>query len=274
MPLPRHLPPPDRKEEPPQSQQRDLDRPTATEIYQQVSRNARRELERPARALALSGVAGGLTMGLTGLSVAVVRGHLGHSQWVDFVSLLLYPVGFLAVIIGRAQLFTENTVYPVALILAERRYFLKTARLWTIVLPANITGAFLFSLLAARTKALPPATLHALVRMGMDAANSGSSHIFWSGVIGGWIIALVAWLVSGSHSITGSFAIIWLLTFIVGLGHFSHCIAGSGEILSAVLHHDLPAGSYFRWLLAATSGNICGGVVLVTLLEYGQVRPD
>jgi formate-nitrite transporter family protein len=254
------------------SKQRDLDRPTATEIYEQVSRNARRELERPVTALAISGLVGGLAMGLTGLSVSVAHAVLGDAPWADFVALLFYPVGFLAVILGRAQLFTENTLYPVALILAERRHLWKTARLWAVVYTSNVAGAFLFALLAARTKALQPQTLTALVQIGEAAAQPSVRHIFWSAVVGGWMIAMVAWLVSGSHSITGSFAVIWLLAFIVGLGHFAHCIATSGEILSAVMGRGLTAGAFFRWLLPATLGNIAGGVILVTLLEYGQVK--
>ena len=255
-----------------QSKQRDLDRPTANEIFEQVSRNARRELQRPAIALAVSGIVGGLTMGLTGLSVAVVEAQLGTAGWGQFIALLFYPMGFMAVILGRGQLFTENTLYPVALILAERRHVWKTARLWAIVLPANVVGAFLFAVLAVRTRALQPASLHALAQLGAAAAAPGMRHIFWSAVVGGWMIAMVAWLVSGSHSITGSVAVIWALTFIVGIGHFAHCIATSGEILSAVLCHSTTPGAYFRWMAAATSGNISGGVILVTLLEYGQVK--
>jgi formate-nitrite transporter family protein len=256
------------------SQQRDLERPTAHEIFAQVSRNARRELQRPLRALAVSGIAGGLAMGLTGLSVSAVKATLGSAPWADFVALLFYPVGFLAVILGRAQLFTENTLYPVALILAERRHVWATARLWAVVFVSNVAGAFLFAMLAARTRALQPAMLRSLSQLGIAAATAGSRHIFWSAVVGGWMIALVAWLVSGSHSITGSFAVIWTLAFIVGLGHFAHCIATSGEILAAVLNHGLTAGDYFRWLLPATLGNVAGGVVLVTLLEYGQIKLD
>ncbi len=262
------------EKEAPQSKQRDLDRPTAIEIYEQVSRNARRELLRPAKALAVSGIVGGLTMGLTGLSVSVVSSMLGNAPLAQFVALLFYPIGFLAVILGRGQLFTENTLYPVALILAERRHFLSTARLWAIVFPSNVAGAFLFAMLAARTKALQPDQLYMLVQLGTQAASPSMRHIFWSGVVGGWMIAMVAWLVSGSHSITGSVAVIWVLTFIVGVGHFAHCIANSGEILAAVLTHAVTAAGYFRWLLLATSGNILGGVVLVTLLEYGQVKLD
>ncbi len=256
------------------STQRDLDRPTADQIYEQVSLNAKRELARPNIALALSGLVGGLTMGLTALSVSTATAVLGPGSRVRFIAFLLYPMGFMAVILGRSQLFTENTLYPVALILAERRHVLSTLRLWAIVFPSNVAGALLFALLCARTPALEPKVLAAMTQFGIDAATLPAGHIFWSGVVGGWIIAMVAWLVSGSHSITGSVALIWSLTFIVGLGHFAHCIATSGEILAAVLNHQLPAHAYFSWLLPATCGNITGGVLLVTLLEYGQVKLD
>lgn len=254
------------------STQQDLDRPTANQIYEQVSRNARRELARPSSALAVSGIVGGLTMGLTGLSVSAVTAQLGQSPTAQFIAFLLYPMGFMAVILGRGQLFTENTLYPVALILAERRHVLSTLRLWAIVFTANVAGALLFAVLCARTKALQPEILVAMTQYGVAAATPSSKHIFWSAVVGGWIIALVAWLVSGSHSITGSVALIWSLTFIVGLGHFAHCIATSGEILAAVLAHKLTALAYLKWLALAASGNIAGGVVLVTLLEYGQAK--
>lgn len=89
--------------------------------------------------------------------------------------------------------------------------------------------------------------------------------------MGGWIIATVAWLVSGSHSITGSVMIIWMLAFVVGLGNFAHCIAASGEILTAVLIGQSSLTAFLHWLWLAVAGNICGGVGMVTLLEYGQV---
>ncbi len=254
------------------SAQRDLDRPTANQIYEQVSKNARQELARPNIALAVSGIVGGLTMGLTGLSVSLVRAQLGESAVASFVALCFYPMGFMAVILGRGQLFTENTLYPVALMLAERRHLWSTLRLWSIVFPSNVAGALLFALLAVRTEAMRPEYVNALSALGVEAARPGPGHIYWSGVVGGWIIAMMAWMVSGSHSITGSVLLIWALTFVVGLGHFAHCIATSGEILSAVLHGALPAIAYLRWLVPATLGNITGGVVLVTLLEYGQAK--
>jgi formate/nitrite transporter FocA (FNT family) len=254
------------------SVQQDLDRPTATDIFIQVSRNARQELRRPALALAVAGVVGGLTMGLTALGVSIASAELGPSPSSQFLAFLLYPIGFMAVILGRGQLFTENTLYPIALVFAERRHYLSTLRLWSVVLPTNLIGVMLFALLAERTGALRPEYVAAMARFGMDAVSAHAGQVFWSGVIGGWIIALVAWMVSGSHSITGSVMVIWVLTFLVGIGHFAHCIATSGEILTAVLGHQVTFLHYLAWLGPALAGNITGGVLLVTLLEYGQVH--
>jgi formate/nitrite transporter FocA (FNT family) len=254
--------------------QQELERPTAIQIYAQVAKNARQELRRPARSLAISGFAGGVTMGLTGLATAIARAELGNSGFAHFITTLLYPIGFIAVILGRAQLFTENTLYPVALVLSERRHYLATLRLWIIVLVCNCLGTLAFATLAVRTSALQPKYVESLSAIGTEIANHSLSTIFWSAIIGGWIIALVAWLVSASHSISGSMLLIWLLAFVVGLGHFAHCVASSGEVLSAVLHHQVPAMSYFRWLWPAVLGNILGGVGLVTLLEYGQTAEE
>ncbi len=254
--------------------QQELERPTAIQIYAQVAKNARQELRRPARSLAISGLAGGITMGLTGLATAIARAELGTGGFGHFVTTLLYPIGFIAVILGRAQLFTENTLYPVALVLSERRHYWSTLRLWTIVLVFNCLGTLAFAALMVRTDALQPRYVESLAAIGVEIANHSLSGIFWSAIIGGWIIALVAWLVSASHSISGSMLLIWLLAFVVGLGHFAHCIASSGEVLSAVLHHQLPAMSYLRWLWPAVLGNIVGGVGLVTLLEYGQTAEE
>ncbi len=260
------------KNPPVQPVQQNLERPTADDIYVQVARNARRELKRGNLALALSGLVGGIPMGLTPLAASITRAQLGPGSVSLFASHFFYPVGFIAVIVGRAQLFTENTLYPVALVLAERRHVWNTLRLWAVVLPSNILGAFLFALLAARTGALKPEYVSAMTRFGLEATQASAAHIFWSAVIGGWIIAMVAWLVSGSHSITGAVMLIWLLAFVVGLGGFAHCVASSGEIFSAVLQNQLTYARYFQWLLPAVAGNILGGVLMVTFLEYGQVK--
>jgi formate/nitrite transporter FocA (FNT family) len=254
-----------------QDAQKNLERPSAQEIYEQVANNARQELGRSTVSLIISGLAGGIFMGLSALGTAIALSMLGTSHPAEFIAKMFYPIGFIVVILGRSQLFTENTLYPVALVLAEKKHFWQTMRLWAAVLPSNVVGALAFATLACLTNAVRPEVVHSLTQLGMDAIQRPPATIFWSGVMGGWIIATVAWLVSGSHSITGSVMIIWLLAFVVGLGNFAHCIAASGEVFAAILTGHAPWMAFPRWFLPAVAGNICGGVGMVTLLEYGQV---
>jgi formate/nitrite transporter FocA (FNT family) len=248
------------------------ERASAYEIFNSVIDNAREELSRSTRALACSGLAAGLAMGLTGVGVAVAHVALrGSAQ--EFVPYLLYPVGFMVVIVGRQQLFTENTLYPVALVLDERRRqdVINTARLWVTVFVTNIVGAALFALLAGRGHALRPDAVHELVRLGAESTGRPYLDVFASAIVGGWIIALLAWLVTAADWTIGHVAVVWVLAFVVGLGHFAHCIASSGEILTGVWRGDIGLGSYGTWLAVATAGNIVGGIVIVTLLNFGQV---
>ncbi|HUO59970.1 MAG TPA: formate/nitrite transporter family protein [Candidatus Acidoferrales bacterium] len=249
-------------------------RRTAPEIFRTVEKSAHDELNRSTRSLAFSGIAGGLGMGLTGLGVASAQAALGPGNTQEFISLLFYPIGFISVIIGRAQLFTENTLYPVALLLSERRHFLDTLRLWVVVFVCNVLGAILFATIAIRAGALHREVASALVSLGEHAVQGEPLSIFASGIFGGWIIALTAWTVSASHWTIGQIAVVWFLTVVVGMGHFAHCIASSGEILSAVLAGHVAWGSYAAWLTAATAGNIVGGVTFVTVLNFGQVSDE
>lgn len=252
--------------------QQESTRRSAHEIFEQVAVSARDELKRSSTGLMFSGLAGGISMGLTGLAVALALSYLGDSPTAQFVAFFFYPVGFIVVIIGRAQLFTENTLYPVVLILDERKHVLNTLRLWSVVFASNVAGAVFVGWLLMKTGALPQNFADALAGLGLHAAEGHFAVIFAKGIIGGWLIALVAWMVTASHWTIGQIVVTWLLTFIVGAGHFSHCIASSGEIFAAVMSGHLHFADYFRWLLPATLGNIVGGVAIVTLLNYGQVR--
>jgi formate/nitrite transporter FocA (FNT family) len=252
--------------------EQDSTRRSAEQILEEVIENGRDELSRSTLGLLFSGFGGGISMGLTGLAVALALSYLGKGPVQEFVSFFFYPIGFIVVIIGRAQLFTENTLFPVVLVLDERKHVLNTLRLWIAVFVANVAGAVFFGWLVMKTGALSPNFADALAGLGMEAANGHFTLIFAKGIIGGWLIALVAWMVSASHWTIGQIAVTWMLTFIVGAGHFSHCIASSAEIVAAIMSGHLHFSNYFQWLLPATLGNILGGVSIVSLLNFGQVR--
>lgn len=247
-------------------------RPTAREIFERVLSDAESEVARPPIALGLSGLAAGLTMGFTGLGVAAALDALGaDGGWQHFVAYLLYPVGFVAVIVGRAQLFTENTLYPVVLVLDRRAFFAETARLWAIVFFSNVAGVIVFAALAMKVHAVPHGVQDELAGLGVEAVDRSFGYAFWSGIVGGWLIALVAWLVEGTGGGFSLVAVTWMLTFLVGIAGLAHCIATSVEIVAAILAGSAGIGEYALWLTGATLGNAVGGVVIVSLLNYGQV---
>jgi len=245
---------------------------TAAEIFAVAVQTGEDELKRSSAGLALSGLAAGLGMGLTGLGSATILVATGNSgPTAELLAALLYPIGFIVVILGRAQLFTENTLFPVILALDRRRHVRNTLRLWAVVFVANVIGALLFAVLAMKTAALDPELRSALSSLGHRTTQGSFEHIFWAGVIGGWIIALMAWLVSAARFTLGQIMLVYIMTFVVGAAHLAHCIAGSGEALSAVLAGQATGGGYLLWLLGATLGNTVGGVLMVSLLNYGQV---
>ena len=263
---------PEPKEENPEAVgQKHLARPSAQEIYNQVALNARQELKRSSVSLGISGFGGGAFMGLSAMGTALALSFLGNSEHAQLISRMFYPLGFIVVIIGRSQLFTENTLYPVALVLAERKHLWNTLRLWAVVLPSNVAGALAFALLAALTPALNPHVLEALAQLGARSGGTSCVH----GV-----------LVRGDggmdHRAGGVAGLRFTFDYRVGdgdldvdlyrrLGNFAHCIAASGEVFIAILTHHTGWHTYPHWFLPAVSGNICGGVLMVTILEYGQV---
>jgi formate/nitrite transporter FocA (FNT family) len=247
-------------------------RPGAEDIYDRVKRDAAEEIERPALALLFSGLLAGATLGFSGLADAATVTAAGQTHAAELLGAAFYPIGFIAAIVGRAQLFTENTLYPVTLVLDDRAHLRATLRLWVIVLGANLIGALGFALMAVETNAIPGGAVRELVHIG-DHLSSGSwVSTFWSGVFAGWLLALVAWLTETADHVTGQVLLIWLLTFVIGLVGFSHCVSTSAQVISACLEGTVSTGHFFAWLSAVVLGNIVGGVAIVGVFNYGQVR--
>lgn len=247
-------------------------RPTPQRIYALVREDAEEELERPPRALAFSGLFAGFTIGATPLGVAVALFLLDAPGSEVFVAALLYPIGFVAVIIGRAQLFTENTLYPVVSSLEDRRHVPKTLRLWAIVLAANLVGGLGFALVAVETAALPPGLIGEFSGLGEKAADKAFWTTFWSAVLAGWLLALVAWLVEAAESAIGQVFVIFLLTLPIGMVPLDHSVATAVEVMGAALDGATGVGEALGWLGLTVVGNVVGGVGIVAMLNYGQVQ--
>ncbi len=247
-------------------------RASASDIYERVKREAAEELDRPIAALAFSGLFAGATVGFGAVASAAAAAALAGQPDAQLVGAIFFPMGFIVVIIGRAQLFTENTLYPVTLVLDERRHLFVTLRLWAVVLSANLIGAALFALVVTKTGALPPDVVAKVAEEGQKATLGSWPSFFWSAVLGGWAIALVAWLIQSSGVVIGQIALIWTLVFVVGLVGLDHSVSTTIEVLCAALKNEVHLVHALAWFAAVVFGNIAGGVLITAVLNYGQVR--
>jgi formate-nitrite transporter family protein len=241
-------------------------------VHEAVRRDGEEELKRPVSALAWSGLAAGLSMGFSFVGQALFFAHLPDRPWRPLLVNLGYPVGFLIVIAGRQQLFTENTLTAIIPLLAKKTpaTLLKVIRLWAIVLAANLVGAHLFAWVAANTQMFQPEVRDAMLSLAKEAMRVTFGAAILRGIFAGWLIALVVWMLAAVDS--GRTAIILILTYIVGLAHLTHIIAGAVEVLF------LPMAGAASWLhvawgylLPTLIGNIIGGSSLTAALNHAQV---
>ena len=144
-------------------------------VHEVVRRQGIEELDRPASALAWSGLAAGLSMGMSLIAEGLLQAHLPDTQWRPLIVRLGYPLGFLLVIIGRQQLFTENTLTPILPLMAQRdaATLWRVLRLWATVFVANITGAHIVAWALASTSAFRPEVRDCFEQLSRDAVNVG-----------------------------------------------------------------------------------------------------
>ncbi|KAA2234879.1 formate/nitrite transporter family protein [Salinarimonas soli] len=250
-------------------------RPSAALIHETIRAEGQSELDRAASALLLSGLAAGLSMGLSLLVQGFLHAGLPAAPWRDLVVGWGYTVGFLVVVLGRQQLFTENTITPVLPLLHERstQALWRLLRLWALVLVANIAGTWLVAAALAHGEIAPPEVRAAFQEISRHALG----HSFWAtaarGVAAGWIIALMVWLLPGADG--QRLIVVLLMTYVVALADLAHVIAGSVDAFYLVQTGAADYGDYLvRFFAPTLLGNLVGGVTLVAVLNFGQVAPE
>ena len=241
-------------------------------VYEAIRREGEEELLRPNAALAWSGLAAGLSMGISFIAQALIKAQIPNAAWASFISNAGYSVGFLVIVLGRQQLFTENTLTVILPLMQhpDSKTFSSVLRLWAIVLCANLLGTYLVAACLAKTALFDPGIVQALTEIGQAHMTSTFGVVLIRAIFAGWLIALMVWLLPGADS--SRVSIIIILTFVIGLGGFNHIVAGSTTVFYLVVKHSVTWGSYFRqFFLPTLLGNITGGVTLVSGLGHAQV---
>ncbi len=244
-------------------------------VYEIIRVQGEIELRRPVSALWWSGVAAGISIGFSFLTEAGIAAHLPEGGWSVIIAKLGYAVGFLIVILGHQQLFTENVLTAVLPVMARKQatWVLRMLRLWGIVLAANIAGCLIFALAIVFLPIIPTDVAAALSRIVTTVMSNTPGEMFAKGIGAGWLIAALVWILSSTEHV--EFLIISLLTYLIALFGFTHIVAGSVEALYGVLTGLTTwDAAIFRFFLPTLAGNVFGGTVLFSVLSYAQVREE
>jgi formate/nitrite transporter FocA (FNT family) len=244
-------------------------------IHEIVRDQGEEELERSFSGLAWSGVAAGLSIGFSFLVQAVLQARLPDTPWRVLVAGFGYSAGFLIVILGRQQLFTETTLTALIPALTRRnlRTVLLTLRVWMIVLAANLAATWVFAGISAVPGVFPEPTMQAMADLSAHTMEGPFWHTALTGGSAGWLIGLMVWLLPGAGPSRP--LIIILLTYVIAICQFPHIVAGSVEAAYGVFTGAATLGDYvIRFLLPTLIGNVAGGTILAALLNHAPLAGE
>ncbi len=247
----------------------------ASQVYEIIRLEGEAELVRKSSSLWWSGLAAGLSIGFSVVTEALLSARLPDSEWTPLVDNFGYSIGFLIVILGHQQLFTENTLTAVLPVVKRKkfRWFYAMLRIWGIVLFANIIGCLIFAITLVYTPILSTDIHQAIIEIGKHMMANTTLEMFVKGIAAAWLIAALVWMLPSAKG--SEFILIVLVTYLIALGDFTHVIAGSTEAFYLLLigvsdWYELIFHFFFPTLL----GNVVGGTTLFATLSYAQVKEE
>ena len=253
----------------------EMSSPRAPVIYEVVRRLGDEEMERPITSLWWSGVSAGLSISFSLLAQAILEMHLPDTPWRLLVAGFGYCVGFLMVILGRQQLFTESTITAVLPVLSKVSWqsIWGMARIWLIVLIANLTGTLFAAMFCTFTPVLPADLLAGMLKISSALLSLGWWNMAFRGVTSGFLIAAMVWMIPSAEN--AKFLVITLMTYLIAIGGFTHIVAGSMEAHMLVLNGEWEWWQMLgQFLLPVLLGNMIGGTALFALISYAQVMEE
>lgn len=244
-------------------------------VFEAIRQHGEEELRRPASALWWSGVAAGVLICFSVWGEALLRAKLPDTEWRYIIENAGYSMGFLLVILGRMQLFTENTITTVVPVVLRHNgpAFWRTMRLWAVVLAANVVGAFGIAAFMAFAPVMEEDVAAAVAELSRHATGLTAAESFYRGIPAGVLIAALVWMMPSAKS--SRVPLIILFTWLIALGDFTHIVAGSVEMAYLMVQNELDIGpALTRFFLPVLAGNVIGGTVVFTLLTWAQIKAE
>jgi formate/nitrite transporter FocA (FNT family) len=249
--------------------------PKSKVVHAAVIKQGEDELERPVGSLFWSGLAAGIAIIASVWAQSGLHQRLPDAPWRELVAGLGYTLGFIIVILGRMQLFTEQTMVAVLPLAKEPngRNLRRTARLWTIVFAGNVVGAAFMAALCVHARLVSPELLRAMLEVSGKLVEKSGGETLLQAVPAGFLIASVAWIRSAADD--SGFWIVLVLTYAIALGGFTHVIAGAAEAFLLLWAGKVGIGWVIgTFLVPALVGNVIGGTGLFAMLAHAQVKEE
>jgi len=237
------------------------------EVYQRVVADADHEVTSGARELLFSALAAGFAITVTFLLYASVTATAESK----FVGVLLYPLGFVYIIIGGYQLYTENTLPPVALTLERLASIPTLFRHWLIVLAGNFLGGGLGAVALAYGGVFDATTAAVAVGFAEKGIATPAGHLFAKAAFAGVIVAGVVWINFAARDTISRLVVVYLAFLAIPMGNLFHVVVSFTEVVYlALVTGANPVPALGGFVLPVLLGNTFGGVVFVTVVNYYQ----
>lgn len=178
-----------------------------------------------------------------------------------------FSIGFLALLLGRSELFTEGFLVPVTTVAAQRAGFGQLLKLWSGTLVANLAGGWVLMWLIMT--GFPQLHAQAVQSAAHYATAPMSVQTVTLSLLGGMAITLMTRMQHGTDSMPAKIAAAVAVAFLLAGLQIFHSILDSLLIFGALSTGDAPFGylEWLGWFGYTVVGNAVGGLVLVTMLR-------
>lgn len=248
------------------------------QIVEKATAVGRERLDRSALDILITGLIGGVEVSLGGLAAMTVVGATLQAApaagLYGALSLgaLVFPIGFLFVILGRSELFTENFLIPVVAVFSGERTIPSLLELWALSWLGNVAACAGMAVLLSQPHALGDPILAGYRAYSVYKLSLPLWGVFVSAILAGMVMTILTWLLLAVQHSVGKILVIIAAGYILFASNLSHSMVGSSIIFVGYREAGRGVGDVALWVLIATLGNLAGGVGFVTLFRLAQAR--
>jgi formate/nitrite transporter FocA (FNT family) len=250
----------------------------AFDIMQEQIEAGLKEHKRSDLGLLLSSLSAGLEVGFSVLTIGVIytlfKNESSESQ-LALMMALVYPIGYIFVIIGRSELFTEHSTLATLPVMNGETSVASLAKLWFLIYVGNLAGGYMFGSITLFFNS----EMHLIGKdffyfISEKMLKYSVSATLISGIMAGWLMGMLSWLLSAAQDTVSRIIMIFLVTFVISIAGLHHCIVGSIEIFMAFFAeaNHISGLQFLKFQALTTLGNIIGGVFLVAVVKFAHSK--